>query len=376
MNSVLKSAVAAALIPEYESMIPEISEEHVFSDGFKKKMKKLINRREKPYFRLINTVGKRAACIAVCVIVAFAATMNISAVKNAVLKFFEKDYFDRYISETVQLPAKTEIFAENLNSPQGILCREKDVLIVDSVKNCIYRYGYDGKLLGTIGEGGDGDLQFSKPTDITEHDGEIYVIDGLNDRIQVLNKRLKFVREIPLPKLSHMDTFISIAINSEGKIFLSGMFLEKNADRVYCIDSDGSNRHAVDNTSFVGVLYSDGENVYAINSAKNYSDGEDIYQKESTSTLYRVTENSMEQIFEFENIYTPRDFIYGEKILISSYTNRGAAYTDKDGSYLGNILDLEDKGNNVVNIGCIAKAPDGSVFFSIPDLNAVYRITE
>ena len=76
------------MIQEYDDLLIE-NVEHEFSQKFEKKIEKLIKRRRKPYFRMINTVGKRAACIALAVFIATATTvMSVDALRNAVFKFF------------------------------------------------------------------------------------------------------------------------------------------------------------------------------------------------------------------------------------------------------------------------------------------------
>lgn len=76
------------MIKEYDELLVE-NVEHEFSEKFEKKIDKLINRRRKPYFRMINTVGKRAACIALAVFIASATTvMSVDALRNAVFRFF------------------------------------------------------------------------------------------------------------------------------------------------------------------------------------------------------------------------------------------------------------------------------------------------
>ena len=63
--------------------------DYTFPDEFYKKMDKLINRRRKPYFRMINTVGKKVACIAIVFFIASATTvMSVDALRNAVFNFF------------------------------------------------------------------------------------------------------------------------------------------------------------------------------------------------------------------------------------------------------------------------------------------------
>ena len=76
------------MIQEYDDLLIE-NVEHEFSQKFEKKIEKLIKRRRKPYFRMINTVGKRVACIALAIFIASATTvMSVDALRNAVFNFF------------------------------------------------------------------------------------------------------------------------------------------------------------------------------------------------------------------------------------------------------------------------------------------------
>lgn len=94
MNEKFKAAISEALTEEYEGFIPNI-EKHSFSPKFEKEMSKLIERRKKPYYKLINTFGKRAACIIAGSVIASSLTvMNVDALREAFIKFvvntFEK----------------------------------------------------------------------------------------------------------------------------------------------------------------------------------------------------------------------------------------------------------------------------------------------
>lgn len=78
-----KQAIFEALSSEYERSVPPF-DKHEFSPEFEKKMKKLINRRKKPYYIIINTIGKRAACIVIGIIIASSITvMSVDAIRNA-----------------------------------------------------------------------------------------------------------------------------------------------------------------------------------------------------------------------------------------------------------------------------------------------------
>ena len=90
-NSKFKKALAEALIIEYELSIPQ-TEEHIFSKKFEKKMKKLIGRRQKPYYKLINKAWKRTACMVIAVIMSAVIAMQAEAVRNLFKNFFVHIY--------------------------------------------------------------------------------------------------------------------------------------------------------------------------------------------------------------------------------------------------------------------------------------------
>ena len=87
-------------------LLLENGEPHQFSHEFELKMDKLINRRRKPYFRMINTVGKRVACIALAFFIASATTvMSVDGLRNAffgfIMHMFEKASIVRTIDDEV-----------------------------------------------------------------------------------------------------------------------------------------------------------------------------------------------------------------------------------------------------------------------------------
>lgn len=91
-DSEFKQAISEALCEEYVSSIPEHNSDHVFSEPFNKSMEKLIKRQRKPYYKIINTAGKRAACIAAAAfIVSFSTVMSVDALRDALKNFFIKD---------------------------------------------------------------------------------------------------------------------------------------------------------------------------------------------------------------------------------------------------------------------------------------------
>ena len=93
-NNNLKLALTELMYKEADELMVEY-ESYEFSPEFEEKMEKLIKSRRKPYFRMINTVGKRAACIAACAfIVSSASLMSVDAVREAVFGFIMNIFED------------------------------------------------------------------------------------------------------------------------------------------------------------------------------------------------------------------------------------------------------------------------------------------
>ena len=95
-ESKFERALSEYMCGEGEALMLENEDiAHEFSPEFEKRMEKLINRRKKPYFRMINTVGKRVACIAACTfIVSAGALMSVDAVRDAVFGFIMNIFED------------------------------------------------------------------------------------------------------------------------------------------------------------------------------------------------------------------------------------------------------------------------------------------
>ena len=85
--TLFETALDEALTAKYNESIPQ-TEEHEFSQSFEKKMNKLIKRRNKPYYHIINTAGKRIACIIVIIVLSLTTTLSVKAFREAFCDFF------------------------------------------------------------------------------------------------------------------------------------------------------------------------------------------------------------------------------------------------------------------------------------------------
>lgn len=131
-ESNFQKALYDALAPEYEMAMQDVTDKHEFSPEFEKKMKKLINRRNKPYYKIINTAGKRTACAAVVVLIVSSVTiMNVEALRNAFSDFFINIY-EKF--STVQ-PVEDDSAPETLEEIYAITYNLNDFEVVYNKEN-------------------------------------------------------------------------------------------------------------------------------------------------------------------------------------------------------------------------------------------------
>ena len=72
-----------------------------------------------------------------------------------------------------------------------------DRILILQGNHCILNYQLNGKFISKIGKYGNGELEFNYPLDLTidESNGNIYVSDNSNNRIQILSQDFRFISE-------------------------------------------------------------------------------------------------------------------------------------------------------------------------------------
>lgn len=114
----------------------------------------------------------------------------------------------------------------DLESPTGVAIDEKRqrLYVVDAKKHDVMVYALaDGALLKTIGERGADPGKFNVPTNIAlDRDGNLYVVDTGNFRVQVLDPDGKWIKTIGQlgDKLGNFSRPKGIALDSEQNIYV------------------------------------------------------------------------------------------------------------------------------------------------------------
>ena len=89
--------------------------------------------------------------------------------------------------------------------PRGIAIYGDRVVVVTMSTSCVLKYRLNGMFLSRIGRQGRGELEFDWPLGLTigESNGDIYICDYNNNRVQILNEDFSFKAQFGNKQLIH-----------------------------------------------------------------------------------------------------------------------------------------------------------------------------
>jgi DNA-binding beta-propeller fold protein YncE len=95
-----------------------------------------------------------------------------------------------------------------LFDPRGLdVDQQGYVYVANTGGNVIIKVSPDGEVLASFGTAGSGPGSLSQPTDVAvDDDGNLYVVDSENERIQVLDRDGGYLREWPIPPANTFDS--------------------------------------------------------------------------------------------------------------------------------------------------------------------------
>ncbi len=157
------------------------------------------------------------------------------------------------------------------NEPKGIaVAGNGNIYVVDSKNHRIQKFSPDGKFITAWGEKGKGDGQFDNPTGIAlDSQGYVYVADTWNHRIQKFDANGKFIF-----KFGDSSVFWApknLVVDAEGNIFVvntgyhSIQKYDKNGQKVWSVGSKGSARNQF--TEPVGIAMDSVGKLYVCDTA-------------------------------------------------------------------------------------------------------------
>ena len=166
----------------------------------------------------------------------------------------------------------TRFSNEYMVCPWSIAVHRDSIYLTDIDTNNLFYFGEDEgfSVSRRIGGRGVGETEFNSPNQVSvSRSGEVYVADQFNDRIQILDGSLKYLRSITHPSLSApigvramregvyvlsssgSYTLHSFSLTTEGRVYSSSFTMDENSN---IITSDTRHAGVVKVFSKEGVL--------------------------------------------------------------------------------------------------------------------------
>ncbi|MBQ7954213.1 MAG: 6-bladed beta-propeller [Lachnospiraceae bacterium] len=253
----------------------------------------------------------------------------------------------------------------------GILCRETDILMVDTANDCILVLDREGNILSTVGETGNGSLEFLNPTGIAAQNGCIYVLDAENRRIQILNFDLTYKKEIcfseNVPKEAESANYI--AVDEAGNVYLSSSNFAYGKILCYNVQEEtfvelGQN--------FCGAVSETDGKVYAVNLGVTTGKRNDVSGwRTGLNVLYSLTTEEMTKVCELPYGITPSGFVVDADGIVCASGSYGTVdYYDFSGIYKHSYVNSED----ISMYSNLTMDETGTIYVGLPLMEKVLEI--
>ena len=126
--------------------------------------------------------------------------------------------------------------------PSGLAVdREGNLYVADTLNNRIEIFDGDGKFVTTFGKSGDGPGYFARPKGVAiDSDNHIWVVDGMQDRVQVFNQEAQLLISFGghglLPGM--FQGIVGIVIDKNNRVFTSEIFPGRVQQFRYVTDAE------------------------------------------------------------------------------------------------------------------------------------------
>ncbi|MGA8149907.1 MAG: SMP-30/gluconolactonase/LRE family protein [Terriglobales bacterium] len=119
--------------------------------------------------------------------------------------------------------------------------RDGNLYVADTLNDRIEIFDGDGQFISTFGKAGDGPGYFSRPKGVAiDSDGHIWVVDGMQDRVQVFNQEAQLLISFGghglLP--GQFQGIVGITIDKLNRVFTSEIFPGRVQQFRYVTDSE------------------------------------------------------------------------------------------------------------------------------------------
>ncbi|OQY08616.1 MAG: hypothetical protein B6I28_04580, partial [Fusobacteriia bacterium 4572_132] len=262
---------------------------------------------------------------------------------------------------------------------------KKNIFVSEANSNKIIIYNLETEKKKTLGLYGMMEKEFSHPGKIYMNNNKLYIVDEYNFRIQVLDEKLNFIKEILLPKFEYIYT--PYYLTNYSLIFKTEeMYVLDNYSKKMYIYGEKKKRKEI-NLSFISNLTSFFEfqeeiyvydamvnKLYRLDKEKFTKKEEIILEKEKKYDVFlmnQITKDNQKLYFINKNIIKKidlkskknEDIFKLKKLKAKSYIDPTSIIVDEDEKIyildktLGVIKIFDKKGKYIKQINNIGKTP-------------------
>jgi DNA-binding beta-propeller fold protein YncE len=166
--------------------------------------------------------------------------------------------------------------ASALSHPEGVAINQLtgDVYVVDGAHDRVEIFNSSGVYVSTFGSGGSGNGQFKGPTAIAVDNssalpGDVYVLDSGNMRVEKFNSKGEFLSQVTEAEVlgasgGELKEIDGLAVGPEGNLWISG---EDGGLRMFEVPAGGSIRlaYSSNNTTKPGLAVNASDEAYVVN---------------------------------------------------------------------------------------------------------------
>ena len=132
--------------------------------------------------------------------------------------------------------------AGNFAAPQGVAVdKDGNVYVTDTLNDRVEIFDADGNFLSTFGKNGDGPGYFARPKGIAvDGDGHIWVADAMQNQLQVFNRAGQLLTYIGGPGHypGQFESLVGVAIDKDNRVFTSEQYPGRVQQFRYITDAE------------------------------------------------------------------------------------------------------------------------------------------
>lgn len=263
----------------------------------------------------------------------------------------------------------------HLDNPAGILYTNSMLYVVNKGSDTIGQYDSNGTFLKEIGKTGNGECEFISPVLIvTDPEGNFYIAEEGNARVQMFNKNFEYVKEYPIKQVDKFDCdLLDMEVDADKNIYLSFRTLKSKKARILIIEENGTNKLIGNDLN--GIMGRDLQNDQ-IYYAQTYDyDKNSIYTGQSF--LAKITDKKISKIEKLNSgHYGPSDLVVRDDIIyIFSCATHQVETFNLDGEYLETLY-KGDVYDPKLDFYYITMNEDEEIYASNQKDNEIYIFTK